>query len=168
VLHRESRRTARERDSGLHGAPPITKTVLFVELETVHPRTGRNAAERAISFASELSANAGESLSRVRFAELGFEVPELQVRFYVAGRTYFVDYFWRGVKQIGEFDGHIKYTRASVMNGRDVVGVILAEKDRESLLRALVNSFDRWGWDLALNTPAFYRFLCEKNLPRAR
>jgi hypothetical protein len=54
------------------------------------------------------------------------------------------------------------------MNGRDVVGVVLAEKDRESLLRPLVNSFDRWGWDLALNTPAFHRFLCEKNVPRAR
>ena len=167
VLHQESRRTASERDAGLHGAPPITKAVLFAELEAVHPRTGRHAAERAITFASELSANAGESLSRVRFAELGFKIPELQVRFDVAGRKFFVDYFWRGVQKIGEFDGHIKYTRASVMNGRDVVGVVLAEKDRESLLRPLVNSFDRWGRDLALNTPAFYRFLCEKNLPRA-
>lgn len=168
VLNRENGQVGHEREPGRPGAGLITKEALLRELEFVHPRTGRYAAERAIAFANGLAANAGESLGRVRFEELGFEIPELQVRFDVAGRAYYVDYFWRGVRKIGEFDGHIKYTRAAVMNGKDVVGVVLAEKDRESLLRPFVYSFDRWGWDLALNATAFYRFLCERDVPRAR
>jgi hypothetical protein len=168
VLNQENGHVGHGREPGIPGAGLITKEDLLRELEFVHPRTGRYAAERAIDFANGLAANAGESLGRVRFEELGFQIPELQVRFDVAGRTYYVDYFWRGVRKIGEFDGHIKYTRAAVMNGQDVVGVVLAEKDRESLLRPFVYSFDRWGWDLALNASAFYRFLCERDVPRAR
>lgn len=164
ALHRENTGAVGEHTTG---APPITKASLLTELESVNPRTGRHAAERAIAFANGLSANAGESLSRVRFAELGFEVPELQVRFDVAGRTFFVDFFWRDVRKIGEFDGYMKYTRAAVMDGKDVVGVVVSEKDRESLLRPGVSSFDRWGWNLALNSPEFYRFLLEKGVPRA-
>ncbi|WP_104196964.1 hypothetical protein [Cryobacterium sp. M15] len=166
VLHQESRRVVP--GAGNPGVPAITKAVLFAELDAVRPRTGCQAAERAITFADELSANAGESLSRVRFEELKFQIPELQVQFDVAGRSYFVDYFWRGVRKIGEFDGHTKYTRAAVMNGKDVVGVVLAEKDRESVLRPFVTSFNRWGWNLALNAVEFYRFLCEKGVPRTR
>jgi hypothetical protein len=168
VLNPENGHVGHAREPGMPDDGLITKESLLRELEFVHPRTGRYAAERAIAFANGLAANAGESLGRVRFEELGFEIPELQVRFDVAGRTYYVDYFWRGVRKIGEFDGHIKYTRAAVMNGTDVVGVVLAEKHRESLLRPVVYSFDRWGWDLALNATAFYRFLRERDVPRAR
>lgn len=149
-------------------SPTITKQALLTELDAVNPRVGRGAAERAIAFANGLSANAGESLSRVRFEELGFVIPELQVRFVVRGCTYFVDYFWRGVRKIGEFDGRIKYTRAAVMAGRDVVGVVLAEKEREDILRPQVHSFTRWGWDLAYNARAFGQFLREQNVPPAR
>lgn len=168
VLHQEAQRVAHDRQMGIVGDPPITKEVLLTELDAVHPPRGRHAAERAIAFANGLSANAGETLGRVRFEELGFEIPELQVRFEVHGQVYFVDYFWRGVRKIGEFDGHVKYTRAAEMNGRDIVGVVLAEKDRENVLRPLVNSFTRWDWLLALNARAFYRFLCEHDVPRAR
>jgi len=167
VLHQEALRADAEAAAGVRGAPPITKDVLLTELAAVHPRVGWRAAERAIAFANGLSANAGESLGRVRFEELGFEIPELQVRFDVRGHSYSVDYFWPGVRKIGEFDGHIKYTRAAVMNGKDIAGVLLAEKEREDLLRPLVNSFDRWGWALELNTRAFYWFLCERGVPRA-
>ncbi|TFD52296.1 hypothetical protein E3T55_06765 [Cryobacterium frigoriphilum] len=168
VLHQEAVRRQREKRTGLHGSPPITKDVLLTELDAVQPRVGRRAAERAITFANGLSANAGESLSRVRFEELGFEVPELQVRFVVQGRTYFVDYFWRGVRKIGEFDGALKYSRGEVMAGRDVVGVVMAEKNRENILRPKVISFTRWGWDLAYDARAFAQFLTEQNVPRAR
>ncbi|MDH6236644.1 hypothetical protein [Cryobacterium sp. CG_9.6] len=168
VLHHEALRMKAESKAGSQAASAITKDALLTELAMVHPRAGWRAAHRAITFANGLSANAGESLSRVRFDELGFEIPELQVRFDVNGRTFFVDYFWRGVRKVGEFDGDIKYTRAEVMKGKDIVGVVRSEKKREDLLRPLVNSFDRWDWDLAFNSPDFYRFLCEKDVPRAR
>lgn len=45
---------------------------------------------------------------------------------------------------------------------------VVAEKDRESLVRPHAESFDRWGWNLALNALAFNRFLRENNVPRAR
>ena len=167
VLHREAAQMATAQRSGSVGTPPITQTTLLTELDWAHPRNGHRAAERAITFANGLSANPGESLGRVRFEELGFEIPELQVRFDVNGRTYYVDYFWRRVRKIGEFDGHIKYTRAAVMAGRNIVQVVSDEKDRESVLRPEVNSFDRWGWKLALSPQAFYRFLMEKGVPRA-
>ncbi|TFD88229.1 hypothetical protein [Cryobacterium serini] len=167
VLHHEAARVSAERDAGIVGAPRITQGSLLTELDSAHPRNGHQAAARAITFANGLSANPGESLGRVRFEELGFEIPELQVRFDVGGCTYYVDYFWRGVRKIGEFDGHIKYTRAAVMDGRDAVQVVVDEKDRESLLRPLVSSFDRWGWKLALSPHAFYRFLMDKGVPRA-
>ena len=167
VLHCEAARMAAAQRSGSVGAPPITHATLLTELDGVQPRNGHRAAERAIAFADGLSANPGESLGRVRFEELGFAIPELQVRFDVGGRTCYVDYFWRGVRKIGEFDGHIKYTRAAVMAGRDTVQVVVDEKDRESVLRPEVNSFDRWGWKLALSPQAFYRFLMDKGVPRA-
>lgn len=167
VLNREAARMSGAQQPGGLCVPRITHETLLAELDLAHPRYGHRAAERAIRFANGLSANPGESLGRVRFEELGFEIPELQVRFDVNGCTYYVDYFWRRVRKIGEFDGHIKYTRAAVMGNRDVVQVVIDEKDRESLLRPMVNSFDRWGWKLALSPHAFYRFLMEKNVPRA-
>ena len=167
VLHQEAARSVAERNAGTVGAPRITPATLLTELDSVHPRNGHQTAARAIIFANGLSANPGESLSRVRFQELGFEIPELQVRFDVNGSTYYVDYFWRGVRKIGEFDGHIKYTRAAVMNGRDVVQVVVAEKDRENHLRPLVSSFDRWGWALALSPRAFHRFLLDHGVPQS-
>ncbi|KFF58969.1 hypothetical protein JF66_14615 [Cryobacterium sp. MLB-32] len=168
VLHQEASRLKAQRETGIRGMPPITKDTLLTELAVVHPRVGWRAAHRAIAFANELSANAGESLSRVRFEELGFEIPELQVRFDVNGRTFYVDFLWRSVRKIGEFDGDMKYTLAAVMDGKDAAGVVKAEKKREDLLRPLVNSFDRWDWDRAFNSQAFYRFLCEKGVPRAQ
>ncbi|WP_104081224.1 type IV toxin-antitoxin system AbiEi family antitoxin domain-containing protein [Cryobacterium sp. Y11] len=167
VLHREAARMAAARRSGIDGAPWITTATLLTELDSARPRYGHRAAERAITFANGLSANPGESLGRVRFEELGFAIPELQVRFDVDGCTYYVDYFWRGVRKIGEFDGHIKYTRAAVMDGRDIVQVVVDEKNRESLLRPQVNSFNRWEWKLALSPIAFCRFLTDTGVPRA-
>lgn len=48
---------------------------LYEELASVSPRMGFSKAKRAIDFGDGLAANPGESLSRVRIFELGFEVP---------------------------------------------------------------------------------------------
>lgn len=149
------------------GGPPLSKDELYAELATVRPRTGGARARRVIDFANPLSADPGESLSRVRIAELGFEVPELQVCFVVRGREYWVDFFWRGVRKIGEFDGKIKYTRGAILGDRHPGDVVVAEKDRENLLRRQVNSFDRWDWDTAYSPRRFYEFLVEHEVPRA-
>jgi len=146
----------------------VTKEDLYRELDAVNPRTGRRRAEQAIAFASPLAANPGETLSRVRIFELGFEVPELQVRFPdILGGDVWVDFFWRRVRKIGEFDGFLKYGSGPVLGDRDPSAVVWAEKQREDALRARVNSFDRWGWELAFSPPRFFAFLTERGVPRA-
>jgi len=148
--------------------PALTKADLYRELEVVNPRTGRRLAERAIAFASPLSANPGETLSRVRIFQLGFAAPELQVCFPdVLGRNAYVDFWWGRVRKIGEFDGFLKYGAGPVLGERDPSSVVWQEKQREDALRARVNSFDRWGWDLALAPARFHAFLTERGVPRA-
>jgi predicted transcriptional regulator of viral defense system len=148
--------------------PALTKGDLYRELAAVNPRTGRRRAEHAITFADPLSANPGETLSRVRIFQLGFEVPELQVCFPdIEGRNAYVDFWWRRVRKIGEFDGFLKYGAGSVVGDRDPGVVVWAEKKREDALRARAASFDRWGWDLALSPARFHAFLTERRVPRA-
>ena len=64
-------------------------------------------------FSDGRSESPGESLSRVRFKQLGFVVPILQVRFLRAnnGRDAVVDFLWKGARTAGEFNRKQKYTR---------------------------------------------------------
>lgn len=150
------------------GRPVLTREELYRELERVSPRTGRRQAERVIEFASPLAANPGETLSRVRIFQLGFAAPELQVCFPdILGGNAWVDFFWRRVRKIGEFDGYLKYGTGPVLGDRDPSSVVWQEKQREDALRARVRSFDRWGWDLALSATRFHTFLTERGVPRA-
>jgi len=158
----------RTRPAGAPDTLALTKENLYRELQAVNPRTGRSRAERAIKFASPLAANPGETLSRVRIFQLGFAAPELQVCFpNVLGRNAYVDFWWRRVRKIGEFDGFLKYGAGPVLGDRDPSSVVWQEKQREDALRARVNSFDRWGWDLALSPVRFHAFLTERGVPRA-
>ncbi len=143
---------------------------LHDELERLAPRRWRVRAERAIDFANGLADGPGESLSRVRFLELGFEIPELQVRFDGAdGRDAFVDCFWRGVRKGGEFDGRYKYMRGAILKpGQDPGEIVFAEKRREDALRTQLSSMARWVWDEVLPARTFFRFLTEHDVPRAQ
>ncbi|MDY7541646.1 MULTISPECIES: type IV toxin-antitoxin system AbiEi family antitoxin domain-containing protein [unclassified Cryobacterium] len=168
ALRVEQVRAADDVRLGRAGARAITKDDLLTELALVNPRRGYRQAEAAIDFANPLSANGGESLSRVRLFELGFVVPELQVCFpNVRGHDYWVDFYWRTVRKIGEFDGHQKYTRARILAGRDPAEVVLQEKKREDALREHSDSFMRWDWDLVESPRRFFDFLVEHEVPRA-
>ena len=136
ALRVEQERVAAEARRGIRGRRALTREDLFAELAAVSPRAGARLAERAIAFGNGLSANAGESLSRVRMFQLGFEVPELQVCFPdVDGRDYWVDFYWRRIRKIGEFDGKHKYTRGAVLGDRDPGEVVWEEKRREARCR---------------------------------
>ncbi|WP_104130414.1 type IV toxin-antitoxin system AbiEi family antitoxin domain-containing protein [Cryobacterium sp. N21] len=167
ALRVEAERAENERRMGIPGAAALAKEDLYAELMMVHPRRGGPKVRRIIDFSNLLSANPGESMSRVRMAELGFEIPELQVRFVVHGREYWVDFYWPRVRKIGEFDGKIKYTRGAILGDRHPGEVVVVEKNRENLLRPEVNSFDRWDWDTAYSPRLFYEFLIQHNVPRA-
>ncbi|GAB3119065.1 type IV toxin-antitoxin system AbiEi family antitoxin domain-containing protein [Glaciibacter psychrotolerans] len=167
ALRREAERAEQERQRGVRGLPTLTKDGLREELARVNPRVGVRKVERVINFANSGAANVGESLSRVRIFELGFEVPEVQVHFRGGdGRDYWVDFFWRGVRKIGEFDGWHKYTRGIILGDRDPAEVVRAEKKREDTLRKQVSSFWRWDWNEALSPRTFARLLAEHEVPR--
>jgi hypothetical protein len=109
---------------------------------------GRGRAARVLAFADGRAQRPGESISRIRLAELGFPRPELQVP--VAGpgsRTYYVDFGLDGADAFGEFDGEGKYWDAHLSGGRDARQVFDAEKQREDWIRATTGRrFARWGW----------------------
>lgn len=162
------REPQRTRQPDAAARPALTTDDLYRELSLVNPRTGRRQAERVIAFANPRAANPGETLSRVRIFQLGFEVPELQECFPgIEGRDAFVDFWWRRVRKIGEFDGFLKYGAGPTIGGQDPSVAVWAEKKREDALRARVCSFDRWGWDLALSPTKFHAFLTERGVPRA-
>lgn len=130
---------------------------------------GRSAALRAAEFATTQSGSGGESVSRANIHLLGFEVAELQVRFNDAlGFIAFVDFFWRSITKVGEFDGLGKYIKEEYTSGRTTAEVVMAEKDREDRVRALGPTFARWDWPIARDLTVFGRFLTRHGIPRAR
>ncbi len=168
ALRIEQERVLSAMRRGVEGSPALTKDDLYSELATVNPRTGARKAASVIEFSNGLAANAGESLSRVRIFELGFVVPELQVCFSnIGGRDYWVDFFWRRIRKIGEFDGKHKYTRGAILGNRDPGEVVWVEKQREDALRPHSDSFNRWDWEIAISPRRFYDFLVEHGVPRA-
>lgn len=168
ALRVDRERVAEEARRGVAGEPALTSEVLYEELAAVNPRTGLKKAERVIGFATPLAADPGESLSRVRMFQLGFEVPELQVLFMIDGHEYWVDFYWRRVRKIGEFDGLLKYSRGAVLGDRDPADVVITEKLREDKLRFHSDSFARWTWDIAISAQRFHAFLTEHDVPRGR
>ena len=130
---------------------------------------GRTAALRAAEFASTQSGSGGESVSRANIFLLGFTAPELQVRFDDdAGFIAFVDFFWRTINKVGEFDGLGKYVKEEYLRGLTTVQAVMAEKNREDRVRALGPMFARWDWEIARNLTVFGRFLSGHGIPRAR
>ena len=168
ALRVDQERVANAARSGILLPAALTKARFFAELADVNPRHGARQTDRAIEFGNGPSANGGESLSRVRIFQLGFEVPELQVPFLnVDVSDYWVDCYWRWIRKIGEFDEKHEYTRGRVRAGRDPGDFVWCEKHREDALRRQPDSFDRWDWDTAFSPSLFARFLSEHGVPRA-
>ncbi|MGA9869749.1 MAG: hypothetical protein WBQ44_01180 [Rhodococcus sp. (in: high G+C Gram-positive bacteria)] len=94
------------------------------------------AARRAVSRMNALSESAGESLSRLRMADHGMPAPELQ--YTIPHLGFRVDFFWRQLRTVGEFDGMGKY------GGRPEQ--LAAEKTREDAMRDDGYEVFRWVW----------------------
>lgn len=109
-------------------------------LEHCRDWPGSRIASRVVSFASNGSESAGESLARLAFERLSLPQPRQQIavrdaRGYV-GR---VDFLWDEHRTIGEFDGRLKYENAPP-------AVLYAEKIREDRLREAGFEVVRFGW----------------------
>lgn len=77
---------------------------------------------------------------------LGFRRVTLQVPVRgPAGQEYRVDFGLEDVRALGEFDGEIKYTDATMRGGLTIQEVVLAEKRREDWIRGVTQrSLVRW------------------------
>ncbi|MDJ0376112.1 hypothetical protein [Cryobacterium sp. PH31-L1] len=138
-------------------------------LESSGRRYGKAAALRAGDFASTQSDSGGESISRAHMFLLGFAAPELQVRFDdAAGFIAFVDFFWRSINRVGEFDGLGKYVKNAYTRGRTTAEVVMDEKHREDRIRACGPSVSRWDWQIARDLTTFGAYLTRIGVPRCR
>lgn len=121
----------------------VTVEELRGELERRGPRYGRRQAEVVLDFATGLSDSFGESQARAVMHELGFPVPELQVRFSDRQGDMFPDYFWPGPRVAGEFDGKSKYLRPAYGPQLTPGEIVWQEKKRQDRLRKQVSSVVR-------------------------
>jgi len=134
---------------------------------------GLSRARFALGFADGRAANAGESASRVVIYQLGYEIPDLQVRHFHAEGYFDVDFKWRRSANrprslIGEFDGAGKYLKPEYLGSLTPGGAVLKEKRREDILRRQDNDFARWGWPEVRHPTSLDRILRECGLTPVR
>lgn len=130
-------------------------------------RAGVRRARWVLRHANEDSESVGESLSRARFIENGFQVPKVQqpVRG-ASGKMYWVDFYWEGIRLAGEFDGHDKYVNEKFIGKKSQSQIVEEERRRENDMRNAGEDFARWTWDEALRGGALCRILTIKGVPR--
>jgi hypothetical protein len=136
-----------------------------------HGDRGITRARFALDFADGRAANAGESASRVVIYQLGYEVPELQVRHFHAEGYFDVDFKWKAKRPrplIGEFDGAGKYLKPEYLGSMTPGEAVLKEKRREDILRRQGNDFARWGWPEVRHPIALDQILRECGLRPVR
>ena len=110
-------------------------------------RPGYANAEFVVAEANGLAESPFESVSRLRFIQLGLPRPELQVTIPTRdGVLYRVDFLWRAMRVIGEADGLGKYGANP--------GAIRAEKRRQVALEDAGYEVARWLWEEIWTRPA--------------
>jgi hypothetical protein len=136
----------------LNRLPALTRDELRTAFAASESDYGLAKFERVVVFADGKSGSPGESVSRVQFHLMGFPPPSLQVPFFDSeGFIGYADFYWPELELIGEFDGVVKYLGEKYRRGRLPERVVLDEKRREDRLRAVVRSFVRWDWNVAMD-----------------
>lgn len=137
-------------DAALHATRGLDLRPAVLAVPRFH---GRARALAVAAFADGRADSPGESVSRVSMRAAGLPAPELQVVIYGAsGKRYVVDFYWRTLRLIGEFDGEFKLTDPEFLRGRTPAKALSDEKLREDDLRATKRGMTRWGYQLA-NSP---------------
>jgi hypothetical protein len=136
----------------------VTARQLATELSSCGTCRGVRLARLAVAFMSPLAESPGESLSRVRMAEMGLRAPQLQRELRDAtGFVARVDFLWPALGVVGEFDGRAKYGVDA--DPRGAADRLWREKVREDRIRALGLTVARWTWDDAWRGNSMVRIL---------
>jgi hypothetical protein len=130
-----------------------TASLLAATVEAARRRHGIARVRAALAFADGRAESPGESISRVRVAEVGIARPELQVNIFDEFGRWVArsDFGWLDRGVIGEFDGRVKYLGSR----EEVARAVMKEKAREAAIRRLGWSVVRWGWDDLADRTAF-------------
>jgi hypothetical protein len=133
-------------DAALH-RHLVTADELARALDRAAHRRGNSAARQVLAFARPGAESPGETRSRVAIHRAGLPRPELQHEIRTASGLFLgqVDFWWEEFGVAGEFDGRVKYGRAS-MPGQDVGDAVFREKLREDAIRAEIRGMARWIW----------------------
>lgn len=129
-------------------------------------RRKRSLWQRAMDFADPRSESPGESFSRVRIHELGFAPPSLQRTLRLEGKDYRLDFEWKDLGIVGEFDGRVKYFDAEGLTGADAASAVYQEKIREDVIRQSGRTVVRWGWDALKDLAILERLLQRAGVPK--
>lgn len=151
------------------GLPAITKEALLAGADGIYTAAAIRRIQTAVEFADPLSGSAGESYSRALMHVDGFEAPVLQREFRdEAGLVGFSDFYWKGVRVAGEFDGIDKYLKPEFLKGRTPAQAVVEEKLREDRIRATGCGVVRWVWAELMAPGVLERKLAAAGVPRRR
>ncbi|MHA7197706.1 hypothetical protein [Arthrobacter alkaliphilus] len=151
------------------GLPAITKEALLAEADGIYTAAAIKRIQAAVDFADPLSGSAGESYSRALMHAAGFEAPVLQREFRdQAGLVGYSDFYWKGVRVAGEFDGIDKYLKSEFLKGRTAAQAVVDEKLREDRIRATGCGVVRWVWAELMAPGGLERKLAAAGVPRRR
>ncbi len=114
--------------------PRLVKAVRQAFSDATGRRPGQQLRE-AIARAEPCRESAAESLTAGHLHASGLPMPEFQARIVTSKGTFYPDCYWRQARLIGECDGAVKYSTPDA---------IVAEKQREQVLRDEGNRFVRW------------------------
>jgi hypothetical protein len=129
-------------DAALHRKADAT--LMDALARAARNRRGAGVARRALAFADGRAESVGESVSRVRMAQLGLPAPELQFEVFDGKGLWIarVDFAWPDRGVVGEFDGAVKYTGAP----KEVAAVVMQEKRRHQAIEEVGWRVVRWGF----------------------
>lgn len=138
-------------------------------LDRLSPIRGLRRVLAVLDASTPLSESVGETLCRLIIAELGFDVPELQMQFRdEAGLIGFADFTWVGSRLIAEFDGLVKYSEEKFRHGLSESEVVVREKLREDRLRALGYGVVRVLWEHLRDPARLFQLLTQAGLRPVR
>lgn len=106
-----------------------------VPIHEAMQRRGMRSAQAALAQASPLRESPIESLTYAHLILAGLPLPSCQHPIPTPFGTFYPDFYWEQHRVIGEADGRIKYGDADA---------IIAEKEREQVLRDLGYQIVRW------------------------
>ncbi|MET3806752.1 hypothetical protein ABIB25_003772 [Nakamurella sp. UYEF19] len=134
-------------DSALRSGA-VSRAALRALLDRSRRVTGHRKALHVIEFADPRAESVGESICRVRMAQLGIPTPTPQAVIGGVGLEFDprVDFEIDGFGTVVEFDGRIKYGRL-VPDGKSAGDVVFDEKRREDAIRATGRECVRIVWD---------------------